>query len=131
MNRFFNLGLLVTFLICYADWGHPAAGFIPQIEYSLFTDPRALTLFIQNPIWVLIIPGQLIFFFGIFVGIHSKRLTMAGLILLGITVLLIFGDGIMKGEPKVYLSTIPFLAIAITWLVRLGKRVATVEDEIE
>jgi hypothetical protein len=120
MNRFFNLGLLVSFFICYANWGHP--GFIPEIEYSLFTDPHALTLFIQNPIWVLVIPGQFIFLAGIFVGIDSNRLTMAGLILIGVTVLLIFGNGIVSGNIKMILFAVPFLTIATIWLLKFRKK---------
>ena len=121
MHRLINFGLLATFLICYTNWGHNEVGFIAQIEYFIFRDSSAVTSAIQNPLLVLAFPGELLFFIGIFQSTNTKRLTLAGLILVGIPVLQILVSGILSGEPKMFLSTIPFLAIAIFWFIRQRK----------
>jgi hypothetical protein len=121
MHRLINLGLLITFLICYTNWGHNEAGFIAQIEYDIFRYSAAVTAAIQNPLLVLAFPGEILFFVGIFQSTDTKRLTLAGLILVGIPVLDILVTGILNGEPLNALSTIPFLAIGIFWFIRRQK----------
>ena len=121
MHRLINLGLLVAFLICYTNWGHNEVGFIAQIEYDIFKYSAAVTAAIQNPLLVLAFPGEILFFVGIFQSTNTKRLTLAGLILVGIPVLDILVTGIFNGQPLNSLSTIPFLAIAILWFIRQRK----------
>jgi hypothetical protein len=121
MHRLINFGLLITFLICYTNWGHNEVGFIAQIEFDIFKYSAAVTAAIQNPLLVLAFPGEILLFVGIFQSSNTKRLTLAGLILVGIPVLDILVTGVLNGEPLSSLSTIPFLAIAILWFVRQRK----------
>ena len=121
MHRLINFGLLAAFLICYTNWGNNEVGFIAQIEYLIFRDSNAVTSAIQNPLLVLAFPGELLFFIGIFQPTNTKRLTLAGLILVGIPVLDILMTGVLSGTPKIFLSTIPFLALATFWFIRQRK----------
>jgi len=111
MHRMLNLAILVSFFVCYVDFGHDGKEFIGQTELYLLTsvgeaDATTLLAFIL-PI------GQIILIFASIKPKPDKALTIWGMVLLGIVVLLVFGLGLLTGNMAVVSSTIPFLLAAL------------------
>lgn len=112
-----NIGLLLSSLIGYLEWGGDKKMFLFEIEgevlSKLFTDP----LGILHPLTILPLFGQLLLIISLFQKKPNKLLTYIGLGCIGILVVLIFFVGLISLNYKTILSTIPFLVIVI-WTIK-------------
>ncbi|MEZ4841033.1 MAG: hypothetical protein R2821_05835 [Flavobacteriaceae bacterium] len=115
--RLLNIGLLLSSLIGYLEWGGDKKMFLFQIEgevlSKLFTDP----LGILHPLTTLPLLGQLLLIISLFQKKPNKLLTCLGLGCIGILIVLIFFVGLISLNYKTILSAIPFLVIAI-WTIK-------------
>jgi len=118
MSRLIQPGLVLTFLICYVDFGHDGANFVGQLEYSLLKDIGGSFSSFQSPLFMLALIGQMLILFSMFSARSNKGLTITGLICLGIIVLLIFVSGLLTANLPVVLSTIPFIAVSAIYIVK-------------
>ena len=115
MLKSIRIGLLVTFLTCYVDFGHDGGSFIGQIEWSLLNTLNDLFDSIQVSFVALAFIGQLLLVIAIFWTRYSKRLTLVSVICLSVVVLSIAALGLLT-DFKTALSTIPFIAIVILYI---------------
>ena len=118
MLRLINLGLLLSFLICYLEWGHDNSSFVFQTEYLLFfKKSEAVSTFI-HPLIIIPFFGQVLILYTLFQKIPGRRITIIGMILLSILVLLITFVGILSLNLKIIVSTLPFILISILILIK-------------
>jgi hypothetical protein len=118
--RLLNIGLLLSSLIGYLEWGGDKKMFLFQVEgevlSKLFTDP----LGILHPLTTLPLLGQLLLIISLFQKKPNKLLTYIGLGCIGILVVLIFFVGLISLNYKIVLSAIPFLVMVI-WTIKYIK----------
>jgi len=117
--RLINLGLFITFLICYLEWAGGNSGFVFEMEYTIFTKEDKANSF-THPFILIPLCGQIMLLIAIF--IPNKKLTLAALALLSLLVLMILLVGILSLNIKVIASTLPFLAIAIYFTATYKKQ---------
>lgn len=117
--RLINLGLFITFLICYLEWAGGNSGFVFQLELTIFSKDDKSNSF-THPFVLIPLSGQILLFITIF--FPNKKLTLAATILLSVLVLMILLVGILSFNIKIIASTLPFLAIAIYFIARFKKQ---------
>lgn len=118
-NRIINLGLLLSFLICYLEWAGGNSGFLFQFEYSVFSTNANQNTF-AHPLIFIPLLGQLLLLISVFYP--NKRLTLFGIILLSVLVLVILLVGVLSFNLKIILSTIPFITISILFIENYRKQ---------
>lgn len=118
-----NIGLILTSLLGYLEWGGGNSMFLAQAEWEivlkLFSDPLA----VFHPFVLLPLIGQLLLVLTLFQKEPSKKGTYWGIAGIGILLLFMFVIGLLSLNWKVLLSTIPFLILAIYTIRFLRKKV--------
>lgn len=121
-KKLLNLGLLLTSLLGYLEWGQGNKMFLFQMEgeilSKLFSDP----LGVLHPFVILPLIGQIILLCTLFQKQPAKALTYIGLACVALLLLLIFFIGIISSNVKLLFSTLPFLLIAILVIREHRKR---------
>ncbi|MBK9983713.1 MAG: hypothetical protein IPP15_22910 [Saprospiraceae bacterium] len=118
MLRLINTGLLLSFLVCYLEWGHDNSSFVFQVEYLVFFQKDHSANTFTHPLIIIPFLGQLLILFTIFQKKPGRRLTWIGLILLGILVLVILLVGLLSLNYKIILSTVPFILFSMLFIVK-------------
>ena len=120
-SKLLNLGLIVTSLIGYLEWGKDNHRFLFQLEMEvlskLFKDP----LSVIHPFTLLPLIGQILLFITIFQKKPSKLFTYLGMGGIGILLVLMFAIGIMSKNLKILASTIPFLVMGVMVILHYRK----------
>ncbi len=114
--RIINIGLLLSFSICYLEWPGNS-NYMFQLQYAVFTTNDLVGVF-THPVIIAPLIGQLLILISLFKSRADKRLTFLGMILLGLIVLLFLSIGVMNLNMLMIISTIPFLLIATYFLYR-------------
>lgn len=114
--RLLKLGVLLSFLFCYLEWGKGNSEFIFQMEYEVFAKNANSDSFF-HPLILLPFLGQILLVISVFNVKPMKRLTILGILLLGILVLLIVLAGSLSSNYKMVVSTFPFIIFSILYLV--------------
>lgn len=116
-SKILNLGLILTSLFGYLEWGSGNHVFLFQAEWELlgklFTNPASVV----HPFTVLPLAGQLMLVFTLFQRTPGKGLTLTGLACISILLVFMFIVGVMALSWKIVLSTLPFLLVGF-WVVR-------------
>ena len=120
MPRLINLALLLSFLVCYLEWGKDQSAFLFEIEYSLLTGSKDFHTFI-HPLIFLPFIGQLILLYSLFRKETGKRIILIGWMLLSLLVLLILVTGLLTLDPKIIGSTLPFILVSIWFFLERRK----------
>ncbi len=104
----YNLGLILTSLLGYLEWGEDQSMFLFQGAYDvlvkLFTDPASVV----HPITLLPLLGQIVLIISLFQKRPSLVLTIIGFVGLGALLLVILVVGLLNWNIKMILSTLLF-----------------------
>lgn len=123
-RKAFNLGLLLTSLIGYLEWGGNNSTFLFQAEAEvlskLFMEPGS----VAHPFTLLPMAGQLILVVTLFLKEPTKVLTFVGIACIGLLLGFMFMIGLMAFNVKVLLSSLPFLVLSY-FAVRLYSKSKT------
>lgn len=120
-NKLLNIGLLLSFLLCYVDMGHDGHEFMFQMDYSLLSNLTDDSTFL--PTVFLILGGQLSLLLAVFFDNRAyKLLTAVGLIWLTIFALIIAGMSLMVSYWHSFLSTIPYFILTVFTILTLARR---------
>lgn len=112
MKRLLNICLLLSFLLCYMEWGKSNSSFIFQTEYSLLFEMNdSLSSFI-HPLILIPFCGQLILLYSLFQKQPGRSLTFIALGLLGILPIIILLAAILSMNFRMIVSTVPFFIIS-------------------
>lgn len=111
-SKILNVLLIITSLFGYLEWGENSRSFLFETEATLFlklfTDPVS----VLHPFTILPLVGQVILLITLFQKTPSKVLTFIGIAGLALLLGFIFVIGIISGNFRILLSTIPFLLVA-------------------
>ena len=111
-RKAYNLGLLLTSLIGYLEWGGNNSAFLFQAEseilLKLFTEPGSVV----HPFTLLPMAGQLILVVTLLLKEPTKVLTFVGIACIGLLLWFMFLIGLLTISVKVLLSSLPFLVLS-------------------
>ncbi len=111
-SKLLNLGLILTSLMGYLEWGQNNSMFLFQGELEviakLFTDFGSAA----HPFTLLPLLGQLLLAFTLLQKSPSRMLTFLGLAGIGLLLAFMFIIGAMGLNFKIALSVVPFLTLA-------------------
>ena len=114
-------GLVLSFLFCYLEWGKDQSGFFGQMEYDLIFGNK-LSSSITHPLIFLPLAGELLLLYVLFQKQPNKKLVRTGILLLGTLVGIVLLVGILAGNPKIIVSTLPFLTAAVMYFLASRKQ---------
>lgn len=111
-SKLLNLGLILSSLVGYLEWGGNNSMFLFQGELEviakLFTDFGATA----HPFTLLPLLGQLLLAFTLLQKSPSRMLTFLGLAGVGLLLAFMFIIGVLGLNIKIALSVVPFLVLA-------------------
>lgn len=116
------VGLLLSPLLCYLEWGSNQSSFLFEVEYNLLFNNKDFAGTFTHPAILVPLLGQLLLLIAVFFKKHSHKLIFAGLLLLALLVLLVLMAGLLSKNIKMGVSTLPFLSLAIFYFL-FAKRI--------
>jgi hypothetical protein len=121
VNRLLKIGIFISFLICFVDFGHDGAVFVGELEYNIIVNLKDTAGSFTILFFLLPFIGQLIISVSIFKNNAITKIFF-GTILLSFIVLLILILGLLTSNIKIIISTIPFISISIIYFYRVTKK---------
>lgn len=121
MKQWLNLGLLIAFLLCWLEWPPNNALFVFEAEWDVFANVKGWGSSFTHPIVLFGLLSQLILLYGAMRKNAPGILNHIGVALHTLVVLLFFAVGLLSNHPKIFLSTLPFLALAFIYFVKFRK----------
>ncbi|MGX7668484.1 hypothetical protein [Flavobacterium pedocola] len=121
MRRLSNIGILITSLFGYMEWGANNDSFLFEAQYEILFGHHNFIESITHPIILFSISGQLLILHCAIKNNSSKKTNIAGLILLSLIMLLIILGGSLSSNTKMILSTVPFLFFAALLIIAIKK----------
>ncbi|MBK8620639.1 MAG: hypothetical protein IPN79_02495 [Saprospiraceae bacterium] len=120
--KILNVFVIVSSLFAYLEWGGGHESFLFESEWmvigKLLSDPGS----VLHPFIILPLTGQVLLVITLFQQFPSKKLIIAGTIMLGILLGFIFIVGVVSGRISIIVSTIPFLIFSALLLKEVIKR---------
>ena len=112
-SKLLNLGLLITSLLGYHEWGGDNSSFIFQMEWEVISKMLGDFSAGNSPFVIIPLLGQILLAFTLFQKTPSRRLTYIGIGMLGLLLFFIFLIGIMTLNYKTVLSFLPFVFLVV------------------
>lgn len=124
MRKLFAIGILLSSLICYLEWGkaNEQSGFLFQMEYSLIFGKGNILASIAHPLVLLPLLAQILLIIVLFQHKPSKLLLLVSTAFFCSLIVIIFLAGLLSKNWKIISFTLPFLSIAIFFFVTYKKR---------
>lgn len=123
-HRLLNLGLILSSLFGYLEWGLNNHTFLFQAEAEVLSKLFGDFASVAHPFTLLPLAGQVILLITLFQQKPAKTLTYIGLGCIGILLAFICFVGAISLNAKVFLSTLPFLLLAV-WTIREYRKKST------
>jgi phosphatidylserine synthase len=121
MRRVLNLTLLLAFQFCYLEWPPKNSMFIFQGEIEIATKTESLINNITHPVILAGLIAQILLIFGVLYPKFNKKANTLGVFLIFLLVFLFFIVGIFSKNYKIICSTLPYLALSISYIVYIRK----------
>ena len=122
MMRWFSVGILLTSLLCYLEWGTDKHYFIFQMEYLFFFSTENISESFKHPLILLPFIGQLLLIISVFQKKPSAKIILTGLLMLSALVFMIALAGALSINLKMVSSTLPFIVIGVFFVIRFFKK---------
>lgn len=111
------LGLCLTFLFCYTEWGNQQHSFIFQIIYEILAQADLLKA-LTHPLILAGLLGLLIFIYAILSKSVHRSIPLFGVVMLSAVVILFSLAGILSFNLKIIASTLPFWFMVIWFFLK-------------
>lgn len=121
MKRLANIGLLVTSLLGYTEWGNGRSAFLYEIEYELLFRQHPLLESLMHPLVLGSLSGQLLILYCTIKNNSSIKLNLTGMVLLSLIILLVLLVGILSSNLKIILSVLPFSFFGVLLIIAIKK----------
>ena len=112
-TKLLNVGLILTSLIGYLEWGGGHRSFLGQVELELISTLVRDPLAAVHPFTVLPLAGQVLLLVTLVQRTPSTWLTYLGMAGLGLLLGLMLLIGMMTLNVYITASTVPFLVVAV------------------
>ncbi|MBL0105423.1 MAG: hypothetical protein IPP51_17570 [Bacteroidetes bacterium] len=120
-GKYLNLLLVITSLFGYLEWGGGRSMFLFRAEFEILSKLFTDTSSVLHPFTIMPMLGQVLLLITLFQKQPNKTLTYSGIVLLGILLLFMFIIGILSKNPRIIISTIPFLTLSVLTIIHFRK----------
>ena len=121
-TKLLNIGLILSSLIVYLEWGGDNSNFLYRLEWELLSKMFDNPLSVLHPFTVLPLIGQLILFTTLFQSKPSRKLSLIGMLLLGFLIYFVLFIGIIALNAKIFLLALPYAAVSTLTIKHHRKR---------
>ena len=111
-EKLLGIGLIITSLIGYLEWGKDNHTFLAQAEVELFQKAISDPMAVLHPFTIVPLAGQILILISLFQRVPARKLTLIGLGCLSTIMLFLFFIGISAPNVRILLSAIPFMVFA-------------------
>lgn len=111
--KLLRVGLLVSFLCLYLEWGKRQHAFVAQIEWQIISLQKPLLGTFLHPLVLLPFVGQLLMLCTLLTTRPRRWQTRISIVLMGTLAFMILLVGGLSLNWKIILSVLPFWAIAV------------------
>lgn len=112
-RKMLNLGILITSLLGYHEWGTDNQYFIFQMEWEVITKMLDDVTAGLHPLILLPMAGQILLLISLFQKEPGRLLTYLGTGMLCLILAFIFLIGLLNLDIKVIASFIPFIVMVM------------------
>lgn len=120
--KLLNLGLVLTSLLGYLEWGKDQSALLFEAEADLLLKASSAPAGVLHPFTLLPLIGQLALLSTLFQRSPGRGRTLAGIAGLGLLLGLMFLIGLLTMNLRILGSTLPFLVLAAVAVRGLGGR---------
>ena len=117
MKKLINLGLFLSFFLCYLEWGGGQSIFIAQAAYDLFFVQGLSWNTVLHPVILSAMLGLLAILYSVVVNKPIRWVNILGVAFLSAVVLLFFFVGVLELNVRMIGSNLPFLVLAGVFFV--------------
>lgn len=110
-----NLGLLLSFMGCYFEWGQGNHAFMYELVYELLRPKDSFWSSFAHPLVLGGLVGLLALCYAIYKKTPQRKITLIGIIALSPVVFMVLLAGALSANWKMVVSTLPFAALAIAY----------------
>jgi cobalamin biosynthesis protein CobD/CbiB len=121
-NKILIVGLLLTSLIGYLEWGKDHSMFLFQVEWDIFSKLINNPSSMIHPLVLLPLTGQLLLAITLFQQQPKKLLLLVGMACIGILLAFMLLVGLLSLNIKIILCTLPFLIMVVVTILHNRKR---------
>jgi len=111
------LGIWISFLIVYIEWGK-SAEFLVEMQFDILIKAKSSLSILIVPVILIPFIGQVIIIYSAFKNIPNKKTGAVGIVFCAIPVVLVFLGGILTGRERMVISSLPFFAMSFLFLKR-------------
>lgn len=121
MNKFkwLNLALLISFSLCYLEWGGNQSMMIGQTQYEILSKQEGFWDTLLHPVVLSGLLSQCCLIYAILVPRPLRLVNLIGVVLLSLVVALFLLVGLLSLNVKMILSDIPFAVSAVMFFRHL------------
>jgi hypothetical protein len=112
-GKLLNLGLILTSLAGYLEWGTDQRQFLWQMELEVLSRVVSAPASVIHPFTVIPLAGQALLLLTLFQRRPSRRLSLIGLSCLALLFAFMLFIGVIGANHRIALSAVPFLALAV------------------
>ena len=112
-TKHYILGLILTSLVGYLEWGEGQHQFVFEVLGTLFTQLLEDPASVLHPLTVLPFLGLVLWIIAFIQLTPSKRLVYAGIILMGLLFAMLVVVGVLGSHWKILVATIPFWGMVV------------------
>ena len=113
--KLLRIGLLLSFLCLYLEWGKRQHAFVAQIEWQIITLQKDTVNTFMHPLVLLPFLGQLLLLYTVLTSKPRRWQTRTSIVLMGTLAFMVLLVGGLSLNGKIILSALPFWIIAV-WL---------------
>ncbi len=121
-KKIINVIIILSSFIGYLEWGTNRHAYIFQVLFELFTKNIADTSSFLHPLILIPLAGLVMLLITIFQKKPKRVLSLIGLASLSTIMLLLLFIGIIDLNPKIIISTLPFVIAGVASLRLNWKR---------
>ncbi|WP_462250725.1 hypothetical protein [Ekhidna sp.] len=111
-SKLLNIGLLISSLIVYFEWGGDHSTFLYKIEWDLMAKTLSEPTSLLHPFIILPFIGQILLLVTLFQKQSSRKLSLIGMILLGFLIYFVFVIGIFALNFKISGLAFPYVLLS-------------------
>lgn len=127
MRIILGVAVIISFSICYMEWGGGNKAFLAQAEYDLLFKHKDILQSLLHPLILSGLTGQLLVLYNAFVPYKRRWPLLTASLLLSAVPAMIFLSAVLSMNIKMMLSVIPFVMFNIINLLYNKKQLETGE----
>ena len=111
--KLLRVGLLLSFLGLYLEWGKRQHAFVAQIEWQIISLQKPLLGTFLYPLVLLPFVGQLLLLYTLFTTQPRRWQTRTSIVFMGTLAIIVLLSGVFSFNWKIILSSLPFWTLSV------------------